>query len=459
MALKVNAEFAKKFVAEKLLNELLKYLEKDPEKNVLNILKLLHKIAREENHKAYINYLIESYEKYPAVKEQFRRFFAETNPQILSKLAYNTIINGVLFGIPRQKEYQAQTGIHVPFTMLVDPTSRCNLGCTGCWAGKYQKGPELSFERLDQLFTEAKELGIYFIVLSGGEPLMYERLFELFEKHSDMAFMAYTNGTLIDEAMADKIAKVGNFSPAISIEGFSERTDARRGKGVFAKITRAMDLLRDRGVYFGASVTVTRENYLELTSDEFIDFLVEKGVKYIWSFHYVPVGKNPDTSLMLTPEERLYLAQRIPVLRITKPIIIADFWNDGHITHGCIAGGRSYFHINAKGEVEPCAFVHFAVDNINEKSLKEVLKNPLFTAYQKRQPFTENYFAPCPIIDVPKALRDIVAESNAYPTHEGADEVLMGATAQFLDKRALEWERVSRALNEYKKERIAKMKM
>ena len=141
---------------------------------------------------------------------------------------------------------------------------------------------------------------------------------------------------------------------------------------------------------------------------------------------------------MITPEQRAWLVKRVAEIRMTKPILVADFWNDGHFTGGCIAGGRMYFHINAAGMVEPCAFVHFATDNIRDKSLKEILASPLFTAYQKRQPFNKNHYAPCPIIDAPQALRDIVKETGAQPTHDGAQDVLSGLQATFLDRRSSE---------------------
>ncbi|MCL6560127.1 MAG: radical SAM protein, partial [Firmicutes bacterium] len=259
----------------------------------------------------------------------------------------------------------------------------------------------------------------------------------------DLAFMVYTNGTLITEKTADAKVEAGNLSPAISLEGWRERTDARRGSGVFDRIMKVMDYLRERGVIFGVSITVTRYNVEEVTSDEFIDFLIDKGAVYGWTFHYIPVGRNPNLDLLVTPEQRAYLAERIPYIRTHKPIQIADFWNDGELTHGCIAGGRMYFHIAASGNVEPCAFAHFAADNIKGKSLLEVLKNPVFAAFQKRQPFSDNFLRPCPIIDVPEALREIVAESGAKPTHPGAESVLTGTIAAYLDRRSEEWGRVA----------------
>lgn len=260
--------------------------------------------------------------------------------------------------------------------------------------------------------------------------------------------MMYTNGTLIDDDFADRLLETGNVTPVISLEGFRESTDRRRGEGTYDKIMSAMDRLHERGIIFGASVTVTRNNVDELFGDEFIDLMIEKGVIYMWSFHYVPIGRNPNLDLMLTPGQRARLADRVNHLRNTKPLFVADFWNDGTYTQGCIAGGKRYFHINSKGEVEPCAFVHFAIDNIKDKPLKQVLQNPLFKSYQKRQPFNENLMCPCPIIDNPQALRDIVEESGAYPTHEGADSILKGDLAKRLDEISSRWQEVSKPINE-----------
>jgi MoaA/NifB/PqqE/SkfB family radical SAM enzyme len=341
----------------------------------------------------------------------------------------------------------------VPWTILIDPTSACNLNCIGCWAGKYKKSDSLEVDTINRIISEAKEMGIYFIVLSGGEPTVYPHLFEIFRKNPDVGFMMYTNGTLIDDEMADKMLEVGNVSPAISLEGYRDSTDARRGEGVYDKIMAAMDRLHQRGIIFGISVTVTRQNADELfATDDFVDHVIDKGAIYGWSFHYIPIGKDPNVDLMITPEQREMLAYRVPEIRAKKPLFLADFWNDGTFTGGCIAGGKRYFHINAKGDVEPCAFVHFAVDNIKNKSLKEVLQNSLFKSYQKRQPFGENLMAPCPIIDHPDALRAIVLESGAKPTHPGAETVLTGKIADYLDNISAKWQGKSKPIYEERTE-------
>jgi len=431
-----NLEFAKRYVSEKVLRELLSYLSKDPVHHLEQLLSLGKLIARQENHKQMADALKKAVSDNPTVRQLTEGILRDTHPNVLQRLVYNFFINSMLMGVPRQGHLSKTLGFNVPHTILVDPTSACNLRCEGCWAGAYAQHDELEYECLDRLCSEAKELGIYWIVVSGGEPFMYPHLFDLAARHSDMAFMVYTNGTRIDEGVADQIVEVGNLSPAFSLEGWEERTDRRRGRGVFQKVTTAMDRLRERGAVFGVSLTATRENVKEITSDDFVDFLVGKGVKYGWIFHYIPIGRNPNPELMLTPEQRSYMTTRVPAIRRNKPIVLADFWNDGEYTQGCIAGGRRYFHVTASGAVEPCAFVHFSMHNIKDHSLEEILRSPLFTAFQKRQPFCNDHLRPCPIIDVPAALRDIVAESGARPTHDGAGEVLKGEVGEFLDRRA-----------------------
>ncbi|MDD3539427.1 MAG: radical SAM protein [Atribacterota bacterium] len=444
----INFNFAKKFVSEQIIKQALHYLEKDPEKNLIKVLDLVDKVALTQRHHEEIAAIRKGYQDNPVI-QQYVRKLTQVARSYQDGMIMNFFVNAGLMGIPRQEEVARQLGVNVPWTILIDPTSACNLNCIGCWAGKYKKSDSLEVSTIDRIITEAKEMGIYFITLSGGEPTLYPHLFEILKKHSDVAFMMYTNGTLIDDEMADKMVEVGNISPAFSLEGFKESTDARRGEGTYDKIMAAMDRLRERGVIFGISLTVTRQNVDELFgTDDFIDHMVEKGAIYGWSFHYIPVGKDTDFDMMITPEQREMLAYRVPEIRAKKPIFLADFWNDGTFSGGCIAGGRRFFHINAKGEVEPCAFVHFAVDNIKEKSLKEVLQNPLFKAYQKRQPFGENLMAPCPIIDHPKDLRAIIAESGAHPTHEGAESILEGEIAQFLDNLSAQWQEKSKPIFE-----------
>lgn len=449
----LGGEWLKRVVGEFAIDRVVDHLARDPENALPKLLDFADRVAQSPGHHAGIAGLRQRLSGDPQVAAQARRIL--TNPHVVKRILNTWVLNAILLGNPKRQQRMKELNLHIPTAILIDPTSACNLRCTGCWAGSYRQADRLEPELLDRILDEAEDLGIYWIVLSGGEPFAYKELLDVVERHPNLAFMAYTNGTLIDDRVADRLAELGNFSPAISLEGWEEQTDARRGPGVFAKVMAAMDRLLQRGVLFGASVTVTRHNVDLLYSDEFIDFLINKGALYVWSFHYIPIGRGPDTDLMLLPEQRAWLVRRVNDLRHTKPLLIADFWNDGHVVGGCIAGGRTYFHINAAGDIEPCAFVHFATDNIRNLSLAQALRNPVFAAYQKRQPFAANHYAPCPIIDNPQSLRDIVAESGARPTHVGAEDVLTGATAAFLDQRSAEWHRVADQLEEERRQAAA----
>jgi MoaA/NifB/PqqE/SkfB family radical SAM enzyme len=206
-----------------------------------------------------------------------------------------------------------------------------------------------------------------------------------------------------------------------------------------------MDILRRKGVIFGFSATVTRENNELVVSDEFLDHYIEKGCFLGWYFNYIPIGREPNLDLMPTPEQRMYRVERLNRIRNSKDIILADFWNDGALTGGCIAGGREYFHVTYSGDVEPCVFCHFAVDNVREKSLVEIINSPFFNTIRSHQPFNENLLCPCMLIDNPEVIRLVVKETGAHPTHEGA-ESLISTYSEFLDAYSQEYRQLSRRI-------------
>ena len=277
---------------------------------------------------------------------------------------------------------------------------------------------------------------------------MWPHLLKMFKKHNDCYFLTYTNGTLLTKKMAKKLAELGNVAPAISVEGFEKETDIRRGKGVYSRVLRAMDNLKEAGVMYGFSATPTRYNSDILSSDKFIDFWIKKGCYFGWFFQYIPIGLKPDVKLMATPQQRDKLRQKVYEWRDKKPIFLGDFWNDGPWVGGCMAGARSngYLSINHKGDVEPCAFVHFAVDNIKNKSLKQVLNSNLFRAIRSRQPYSKNgnLLRPCMIIDNPQTLRDVVKKAGAYPTHPGAETIVKDKKiTSHLDKYSKAWQKIA----------------
>ncbi|ADD02820.1 MULTISPECIES: radical SAM protein [Thermoanaerobacter] len=404
-------------VIDPLVSTIINYVDKNPEKNLDTLANIMSKIAIMPRHKQQI----ESVRRFLNDKESnWYKFTVKglknIDKNILKTLVVNFLVNASLKGIPKQQEWEEKLGVSVPWAILMDPTEACNLRCAGCWAGQY-KPHNLSFEVMDRVCTEAEELGIYFIVLSGGEPTVRMKdIIKLAERHKNQVFHLFTNGTLIDEDMIREVKRVGNITFAVSINGLRETNDAIRGEGTFDKIMRTMDLMRENGVLFGYSATYTRTNVEEISSDEFVDMMIDKGAYFAWYFTYIPVGRDPDIQFMVTPEQRKYMYERINYIRATKELFAIDFWNDGEFSSGCIAGGRRYLHINAAGEVEPCAFIHYSNVNINEVSLKEALQSPIMKAYRKRQPFNQNHLRPCPLIDNPEKLLEIVEESGAKHT-------------------------------------------
>ena len=337
---------------------------------------------------------------------------------------FETLFNGSWFdGGSLKEKRRRELGFFPPFAMILSPTLRCNLRCKGCYTLGYGMKPELPLEVVDRVLTECAELGIDFVTVLGGEPLVYPHLFSMIERHPAIFFQVYTNGTLMTREKAERIAELGNVAVVVSIEGGERETDAWRGKGVYRKIMKAFEYLNDSRVIIGTSATVTRENVQAVSSVQFIDHMISLGSLAQMYFLYIPVNGQADFSLMVTPEQRDHLRRQVMRIRDTRPIFVLDFWNDGPYVEGCIAGGRQYFHVNANGDVEPCVYTHIAVDNIKEKSLKEALNSPLFRYIRSCQPHNQNHLRPCMIIDNPHVMRDVIQKTGARFTHPGAEEI------------------------------------
>ena len=398
------------------------YLGDDLEQNGIKMLDLIDKFVSPEWFKTARGLIRESLEKKDNWYQLMDRMW-HLDKNVRNTLLKNFLVNSALVGSARQAEISEKEDCNVPWAMLVDPTSACNLHCTGCWAAEYGNRLNLSFDELDSIVSQGKELGTYMYLFTGGEPMVRkDDIIKLCKKHNDCAFVSFTNGTLIDEAFVEKMKEVGNFVPAISLEGFEEANDFRRGNGVYGKVRHTMKLLKDNGLPFGISTCYTSKNAEDISSDDFFDMIIEQGAYFIWLFHYMPVGAGAVTDLLPTPEQREHLMHKIREFRKTKAIFSIDFQNDAEYVGGCVAGGRKYLHINAKGDIEPCAFIHYSDSNIREKTILEALKSPLFMAYHRMQPFNENMLRPCPMLENPEKLVKMQAESGAHSTEYESPE-------------------------------------
>ena len=280
----------------------------------------------------------------------------------------------------------AKRGEHIPPFLIASITSKCNLHCAGCYSrcnnATVDSAPvaQLSGGEWLRIFSEADELGVSFILLAGGEPMLRRDIIEAAGERRNILFPIFTTGTFIDDRYLALFDRCRNLLPIMSIEGDREATDARRGKGIYDRLIANMDAFREKGLIFGASVTVTTENLHEVSSEAFIGSLSERGCKAVIFVEFVPVSEE---SKELAPgdPEREYLAGEIDRLRERYPeMVFISFPGDEKRSKGCLAAGRGFFHINSHGGAEPCPFSPYSDVNIRDRSLREALASPLFTA-------------------------------------------------------------------------------
>ena len=400
------------------VKQVLRYIDKNPDKNIPKLLSWMERHDKNEQLTHTIQTVRKSIEdKNSNWSKLVKSLWTDVDDGVRRKIFENFVINASLIGSPRQIQIGKENDCNVPWAILMDPTSACNMHCTGCWASEYGNKLNLTIEELDSVICQGKKMGTYFYIYSGGEPTVRkDDIIRLCDMHPDCAFLAFTNGTLIDEAFADEMLRVKNFVPAISIEGFEEATDSRRGKGTYKKVIETMQLLKRKKLLYGISLCYTSTNTEVIGSDEYIDQMIAFGAKFAWFFTYMPVGVDAVPELMVSAEQRRFMYETVRAWRNTKALFTMDFWNDGEYSGGCIAGGRSYLHINANGDIEPCAFIHYADSNIREHTLLEAYKRPLFMQYHKNQPFRYNMLRPCPLLDNDGKLAQMVDASGAHST-------------------------------------------
>mgnify|MGYP005843126145 CR=1 FL=1 len=368
-----------------------------------------------------------------------KNFPKESKLNLMNSLVFNLIMGGK----DQRSEFVQKHSFEPPLFLTISPTKRCNLHCEGCYANSTSKDSDtLEYSILTRIIKEKNQLwGSYFTVISGGEPFLYKSesktILDLFLENPQDFFLMYTNGIMINDEVAEKLAQAGNVTPAISVEGFEEETDNRRGKGAFKKIMQAMDRLEKNGVMYGISVTATKHNANLMLSEEFNKFYFEeKHAMYAWIFHYMPIGRSINIKTMVTPEQRMQLFYKMQKVMRERELFVVDFWNSSPISDGCISAGRSwgYFYINWKGDVLPCVFNPYFTHNIkdiynNGGTLNDALLSPFFArirdwqakyGYSAEPERKDNQLTPCPIRDHYAIMWQWIKEYQAKPADEDA---------------------------------------
>ena len=279
-----------------------------------------------DNHKAEMRFVKEKVmQDHPALKIA-RHVVHDLSPACRDGFINAFVVNALLRGSQKRRTFSQRRDMRTPFTVLVSPTMRCNLHCEGCYASEYSHQSDMSAQLFQRIVDEAAEMGVYLITVLGGEPFMRADLLDVAAANPDTYFQVFSNGTLVRPEQVARIAQLGNVALMLSIEGDEATTDARRGPGTYLKLLRTMELLKEHGVLFGYSATVTRKNWETLLSDAFVDPLVARGAAISWHFLYMPVGGAPDVGLMPTPEQRNQIRLGIQRIRNTKAMFPVDFW-------------------------------------------------------------------------------------------------------------------------------------
>ncbi|MGM9912103.1 radical SAM protein, partial [Floccifex sp.] len=308
---------AARATASKIIDVLVKNIDKDREKEMIELIDFMEKYMSGEKLDIDYDKVREmTCNKDCALNQYLNRLMDELDPNVIKTTILNFGFEAMLHGTKTIRKMRTVHNCNIPWLILMDPTSACNLHCTGCWAAEYGNKLNLSYDELSNVVKQGKELGVYFYMFTGGEPLVRKNdIIKLCGEHHECQFLAFTNGTLVDEAFCKEMKRVGNLALAISLEGSPEVNDLRRGAGVYGKVMHAMELLKENGLIFGTSICYTSKNCESVTSKEFVKLMVDKGCRYAMYFHYMPVGNEASLELLPTPEQRMYIKDRIREIR------------------------------------------------------------------------------------------------------------------------------------------------
>ncbi len=317
-----------------------------------------------------------------------------------------------------KREKEEQDGLHVPSYLIASITSSCNLHCAGCYSRANnatedcEPSMQLSDEEWLKIFKEAEDLGISFILLAGGEPMLRWDVIEQAGKMQNILFPIFTNGTYMGGKYMELLDSCRNLIPVISIEGGADETDSRRGEGVYDKVISVMDELKSRGLIYGVSVTVTKDNLKEVFSDDFLETMRSRGCKAVFYIEFVPVSEE-GAELAPGDDDRDFMTDRIAELRASKDdMVYISFPGDEKSSGGCLAAGRGFFHINSHGGAEPCPFSPYSDINVKDTSLKEALKSNLFTELRNGDILSGEHIGGCVLYEKRDQVEKIMADNS-----------------------------------------------
>jgi MoaA/NifB/PqqE/SkfB family radical SAM enzyme len=306
-------------------------------------------------------------------------------------------------------------GLQVPPVMILSITNRCNLHCKGCYhqALRDVTKPEMNEEKLHSVISEARDLGVSFMVLAGGEPLVRPDILRITADFPDIIFLMFTNGLLITDDIAARFKAQKNIVPLISLEGYEDNTDDRRGSGIYERLQKIIQKLKKQDVFFGTSLTVTRNNFDTLLNDQFIGNLTALGGKFLFFVEYSPIQSGTE-DWVITEEQRDHMSGLMQMFRSKYPALFISVPGDEKDFGGCLSAGRGFVHVSAEGDLEPCPFSPYSDTNLHNKSLKEGLESKFLRAIRENEELGKETGGSCALFAKREWVQSILADQNKY---------------------------------------------
>lgn len=409
-------------IPDSLSSKILGFASNLSDKNLLRIVDTVAKLTSIEWHDKGIDAMRTFIaDKHPAIAG-VKRALGKVNPKVRGKLFNNYVLRGVLLGYKKRLAFYNEYNVAPPGNLMISPTTSCNLRCYGCYAGTHIRTDELTQAEVEMMIEEAGKAGTNLVTWLGGESFIRPWIFDVLEKFPHVGFQIFTNGLLLDDDKIARLAELGNAMIAIGIDGPEEFTDGRKGQGAYRGALEVMRKLSDAGVLVGYSTMVSRQNFEAIYSDEFIGAMIDHGASFAWCAIAIPQGKAcKDLQIMPTDEQKAMIPEKVRQARRNNEIVFIDFYADAKITEGCGAG-RVSIHVNNVGDVEPCVFFPFAVDNIRQKPFLDILKSEFFQDIRKIHKKYPGELNTCMMATKPQEVLRVVQANNARETSEGTLE-------------------------------------
>ena len=356
-----------------------------------------------------------SFKEIHTLSKTLLRIARNTTPRVLWKILYNFCWRNYR-NMAAFERRQAEGKPFFPAFVMISVTESCNLRCSGCWVSVGGR-KQLSVEQLSGIINESKKQGSYFFGILGGEPLMYKGLLDVIEQHPDCYFQIFTNATLITDEIAQRMSRLGNITPLISIEGLREESDARRGRdNVYDRTLAGLRACRKAKLIFGVAASIGQSNFDELVTRKHIEDMAREGAAYLWYYIYRPVGKNPIVENALSKEQILHLRRFLVEQRMDAPLFIIDtYWDDKGRAMCPAATGMSH-HISPSGAVEFCPPMQMACETVNHNgsNLIEIFNNSEFLAAFRRM--TAEDSRGCILLENPQKMLSFLQQWQAVDT-------------------------------------------